>query len=361
SIFAVFSIIYFIFLLNGTIKTLPSNWDAISWHRHEMLFGFSGAVIAGFLLTAVPNWTGHPTLKGLSLAMLVLMWLAGRVLVFFSSYIPNMIVAVVDASFFIGCIIGIMPALVKSRNKRNYIFLVFLTLLAIANALTHSDDYADIGIVLARNIVLMMIVVIGGRVIPFFTKNALGIEITSNQYIEYIAIFSTAITFILEVLNANYIILVCFFLLASIANILRMFQWQSLKTMRVPLLWILHLGYAWITLGLAIKAAYYLGASLPISITTHALTVGGIGILILGMMSRVSLGHSGRPLVIRRCMVFAFISIFAAAIARVFGVVLFPDNTMIWLEIAALFWVIAFGIFVYIYTPILTSPRPTNS
>ncbi len=356
AMFAVFAISYFILFLSGTIENLPSRWDIISWHRHEMLFGFSGAIIAGFLFTAVPNWTGQQTPKGFLLAMIVLLWGMGRIFVFSSIYLPTMLVAAADISFFLACMLGIMPALIKSHNHRNYIFLVFLTLLVFANGLTHFGN-ADTGILLARNIILLMIIIIGGRVIPFFTQNSLGITISRNHHIEHLAIFSTALSFITEVFGANNTIIGVCFLVAAIANALRLSQWQSFKTFRVPLTWILHIGYTWITLGLALKSAYYLGFALPASIATHALTVGAIGSWTLGMMSRVSLGHSGRPLVVKRIMVFAFCSIFITAIVRVFVVWLFPKFTVQWLEIASLLWISAFGIFVYIYAPILTRPK----
>jgi uncharacterized protein involved in response to NO len=362
SLFGFMALGYFSLLISGAVETLPSAWDMVTWHRHEMLFGYAGAIIAGFLFTAVPNWTGQPTAKGVKLALVVLLWLAGRAVVFTSAYIPTLLVAVIDVSFFAACTAAIVPALIKSRNKRNYFFIVLLTLLAIANGLTHwggvdNTVIADTGIRLGLSIVILMMVVIGGRVIPFFTEKPLGITIRRNPVIERFTLISTVIALVLGVIEAPTTILGIAFLLAAIANAWRFSQWQSVKTLRVPLLWVLHAGYAWLVIGFTTKAAYYLGSAVPPSIATHAFTAGGVGVLTLGMMARVSLGHSGRQLEVGKPIICAFACINAAALSRVFGVWLFPEFTLRWLEAASLFWLLAFGIFIIIYAPIFMRPR----
>lgn len=356
AIFGLFALGYFILLMSGAITFLPSRWDTLAWHKHEMIFGYTSAIIAGFLLTAVPNWTGLPTAKGPKLVLIVLLWLAGRIMIFTSASFPVALVAVVDVAFLLSCMAGILPALIKSGNSRNYFFLVLLALLAVANALSHWGA-PDTGIWLALDIVILMMVIIGGRVIPFFTERPLGITITRDPRIEQLVLVATIAALALDVAEANEIVLGIVFLLAAAANGWRLSQWQSLKTLRVPLLWVLHAGYFWLVIGFAARAGYYFGFVPVPSIGTHAFTAGAIGVLTLGMMARVSLGHSGRELKVGAPMVFAFICINIVACLRVFGVWLLPDLTQQWLQAAAILWALSFGAFIWVYTPILMRPR----
>lgn len=356
AVFAVVALAYFILLLSGTVEFLPSAWDAVSWHRHEMLFGYAGAIVAGFLFTAVPNWTGHSTPKGTALALVVLLWFAGRVAVFTSSYLPAALVLAVDCSFFLVCAMGIWPALIKSKNQRNYFFVALLALLAFANWLAHGN-HANTGITLGLNIIILMMVVIGGRVIPFFTERPLGITIQRNPRIERFTLISTLIALASEVAAAPAALTGTAFLAAAVANGWRFSQWQSVKTLKVPLLWVLHAGYLWLIVGMAMRAVSLVAQDIPATLATHAFTAGGIGVLTLGMMARVSLGHSGRPLAVGKEMTAAFACINLAALLRVFGVWLVPGLAMRWLEMAAGFWIIAFSIFICIYAPILIRPR----
>jgi uncharacterized protein involved in response to NO len=296
------------------------------------------------------------------LVLLVLLWLVARVMVFFSAHLPAALVAVVDVSFFLACAAAVLPALIKSKNRRNYFFIVLLSLLAIANGFTHwggeeNTELVDTGIRLALNIIILMMVVIGGRVIPFFTEKPLGINIKRNPIIERFTLGFTIAALALGVADASQTILGVAFLLAAVANGWRLSQWHILKTLGTPLLWVLHAGYAWLVVGFAIAAIHNLGVSVPTIATTHAFTLGGIGVLTLGMMARVSLGHSGRPLAVGKPMIFGFVCINLAALFRVFGVWFFPALSMRWLEAAALCWLLAFGIFIIVYAPILMRPR----
>lgn len=354
TLFGFIALLYFILLVSGTIKTLPSRWDPISWHRHEMLFGFTAAIIIGFLFTAVPNWTGCPTPKGTKLGLIVLLWLAGRIAVFNSAYLPLALVMVIDSSFFLVCMVVIASALAKSGNRHNYLFILLLTLLALANILTHMG-YTDIGIRLALNIIIFIMVSVGGRVIPAFAEKP--VISTRDPRLERFAMFATSMALILDVVHINAAVSCVAFLLATIANGWRLLLWRSLKTFHIPLLWVLHAGYTWLVIGMALRTAGYFGLSIPSPIATHAFTAGGIGVLTLGMMARVSLGHSGRLRIVGKPMIFAFCCINLAAICRVFGVWFFPDLTPFFLETASLFWLLAFGTFIWIYTPILIRPR----
>lgn len=360
--FSIFALSYFVLWVSGAIAYWPSAWDGLVWHRHEMLFGYAGAIIAGFLLTAVPNWTGHPTPKGHSLALLVGLWFAGRVAVFFSAALPSTLVAVIDVSFFAACAAGIAPALIKSKNQRNYFFIVLLLGLSIANALTHiyadeATELTSLGITLALDVIIMIMLVIGGRVIPFFTERPLGISILRNPRIEKLALATTILGLGAGVLEIHHTLAGILLLTSALLNGWRLSTWHSLKTIRMPLLWVLHLGFAWIVVGLALKGMEWLGMDIPPFIATHAFTAGGIGVLTLGMMARVSLGHSGRPLAIGKRMTTAFVVINLAAFCRVFGVWVLPAHTLRFFEISSALWLVAFAIFLVKYSPILTRPR----
>lgn len=354
---SVIALVYFIFAFSGAAEVPPSNWDVIAWHRHEMLFGFVGAIVAGFLFTAVPNWTGRATPKGAALAAIVGLWLAGRVAVACSVYLPAPLVAAVDVSFFLACAAGIAPALIQSKNKRNYVFILLLGLLATANALTHLEAYADAGIRLALAIVTLMMVIIGGRVIPFFTERRLGISITRNARLERLTLTVTVAALLLDVAAFNNGWAGGLFMVAAVTHFWRLSQWQGMKTLRIPLLWVLHVAYLWLALSFLLRAGALLDLGVPATIATHALTAGAMGGLILGMIARVSLGHSGRPLEIGRAMAIAFTCVNAVAFIRVFGVWSLPDFTMELLQLSAVLWLGAFGIFVVIYAPILLRPR----
>lgn len=362
SVFSILALGYFILWMSGVVNAWPSVWDALAWHRHEMLFGYAGAIITGFLLTAVPNWTGYPTPKGRNLMLLVSLWLAGRMAVLFSAYLPTRLVAIIDVSFFVVCAASIAPALIKSKNYRNYFFILLLVGLSVANGLTHihageSTELSAFGITLTLNIIVMIMLIIGGRVIPFFTERPLGIDIPRNLRLEKAALVATFLGLAIETSEINHSLAGGLLLVSALLNGWRLSAWRSLKTLRVPLLWVLHLGFAWIVAGLALRGLELMDLDIPPIIATHAFTAGGIGVLTLGMMARVSLGHSGRPLTVGNPMILAFVVINLAAFFRVFGVWLMPAYTMYFFEISAALWLLAFSIFAVIYTPILLRPR----
>lgn len=350
------SLACFILWMTGTLAP-PSAWDAISWHRHEMLFGYTAAIIAGFLFTAVPNWTGGLTPKGKVLAVIVALWAAGRATLLTSALWPGWLVAAVDCSFLIACAGGITSALIKSGNRRNYVFAVMLLGMACANALTHAG-HADLGIRAALNVIVMMMLLMGGRVIPSFTERPISKQIPRRPHLDRAALGLAAAALILDAATFFAPLTGSAFLTAALTSGWRLASWHGLRTARHPLLWILHAGYAWIVLGLALRGLSLLGCDIPSTIATHAFTAGGIGSLTLGMMARVSLGHSGRLLITGKIMTFSFLCVTAAAMLRVFGAWLWPENAMLWLEWATGFWLLAFGLYIWVYAPILILPRP---
>jgi uncharacterized protein involved in response to NO len=363
SIFGMAALAYFICLLTDHATYLPSYFDPISWHRHEMIFGYTIAIIVGFLFTAIPNWTGNPTPKGIALAAIVLLWLAGRVAVFFAADLPSGISATIDVLFLPVCAIAVAPALLKARNRRNYGFPALLLLLAASNLAVHLDaigvweNVADRAIYFALGIIIVIMVVIGGRVIPLFTERPLGISIPSSRAIDSAVILSVVMAITAELLFGQGQTVALLSLLATACILLRMRSWQTLKTLQVPLLWILHAGYLWLAIGFALKTGSYVTSAIPLSLSTHAFTAGAIGSLTLGMMSRVSLGHTGRQMIVGRTMTAAFVSISLVAILRVFAVMLLPAYTQLWLILSMALWILAFSLFLLIYAPILIHTR----
>jgi len=346
----------------GTGFTFPY-YDPLTWHGHEMLFGYSVAVIAGFLLTAVTNWTGLPTLSGKALASLALLWLAARVLPFFAGAVAPWLIAGVDLLFLPLLAVAIALPLLRSRQKQQLVFLLVLAALTGANLMVHLQllgydaSSARLGLKLATYLVIMLVVILGGRVIPFFTDGGLGRK-TSRSWktVEILAVVSLLLLIILDLTAAAPIAIAVLAGLAALMHAIRLYGWYQAGIWRVPLLWVLHLGYAWLVVGLLLLA---LGASGQInpSLYLHAFTLGAIGSMTLGMMARVSLGHTGRELVVGWPLGTAFALINLAAVMRIILPLFDAQNYSLWIHLAGVFWTLAFALFVLVYARILILPR----
>ncbi|HZQ62953.1 MAG TPA: NnrS family protein [Casimicrobiaceae bacterium] len=330
------------------------------WHGHEMLFGYTIAVIAGFLFTAVRNWTGQPTPTGPTLALLALLWLLGRVLV------PTrfgVAAALVDAAFPIAVAAGIAVPLVRSGNRRNYFFaalLVLLALLAMVFHLAYAGVIAwpvRVSLQLALDIVLFIMVVMGGRVIPMFTNNAIpGTQARRVRGVESAALGSVVALFIADLLQLPGIALVLITAFAAAAHLLRLALWQPWRTLRTPLVWILHASYAWIVVHLALRALA-LGGLVAEPLATHALTIGAVGGLTIGMMTRTARGHTGRTLIADGYETACYVLVQLAAIVRVFGAMVLASAYRDTVLVSAALWVAAFTIYAIRYWPVLAYPR----
>jgi len=338
-------------------------YGQLGWHSHEMIFGYTSAVVAGFLLTAVRNWTEKPTPTGGYLAVIAALWLGGRILPLFPESLPGWLIALVDLTFLPAVAIGIGVPLVRKNEKRNLVFLLLLAGLFIANLQVHLDllGYgqrpAGSGIFLGLHIVILLIVIMGGRVIPFFTERALqGVVIKRRPVIEWLAPISAVVFLCAELFRADMFTVGACAALAAIVNGIRLASWYTNRFWPVPLLWVLHLGYGWIVAGFCLEAAAAFGAIPPQS-TTHAFTAGAIGVLTLGMMARVALGHTARPLRVGTAMAVAFGLANLSAFLRAFPPIWIPQRFSEFVILSGAFWCIAFIIFVAIYTPILTQPR----
>ncbi|MEA3290871.1 MAG: NnrS family protein, partial [Pseudomonadota bacterium] len=337
------------------------------WHQHEMLFGYTAAVIAGFLLTAVRNWTGMQTLERGPLAGLGLLWLAARLLPYVPGA-PGWLVALVDALFLPALALGLARPLLQAGQKKNRMVLVILLLMALANAMLHlvllGVQFGTLGgdtrrwIELDLHLVVMLMAMIGGRVLPFFTANAVpGARRLERPLVEKWAPLLLIAWVAAGLLPPAYswprAILA---LAAAVLLAVRMSGWYHPGIWKVPILWVLHVGYGWIVLGLVLDALAALGLVAP-TYASHAFTVGAIGVLTLGMISRVALGHTGRPLRATGSIALAYVLLVVAALVRICLPLFLPSWTETGLIASAVLWCLAFGLFVLYYIPILTRPR----
>jgi uncharacterized protein involved in response to NO len=339
--------------------------EPASWHAHEMVFGYAVAVVAGFLLTAVGNWTQRETLVGGPLLALSALWVLGRVCMLLAGLLPRWLVAVVDMAFLPALIIALARPLVATGNRRNFVMLAVLTALCAANAFVHLQALGLAPAGTARHaclvgidVVVFVILIIAGRVFPMFTRNATGIEsIRSHSSLDVLSIAAMAVLTVLDVAVPQWRVTSACSGVVGVLAIARAARWGTRHTLGHPLLWILHLGYAWVVVGLLARGATALVPAIPSSLATHALTVGAIGSLTLGMMARVALGHTGRLLAVPRPVAWAFGAISAAAVARVVVPLLVPRWSVPALIAAATLWTVAFSLYAFSYAPLLVAPR----
>ncbi len=330
------------------------------WHGHEMLFGYTLAVVAGFLLTAVRAWTGEPTPSGAPLMALAALWVAGRALVLTPF---GALAAAVNAAFPAAIALAIAVPLWRARSARNYFFVGLLLLMSALIAVLHLAMLGVVslppraGLVLGLDVMLFIMAVIGGRVIPMFTNNGVpGAGAARRLWLERLALASVLLLFVADLLQPGALALAAVALVATLAHGLRLLLWRPWRTLSTPLVWILHAGYAWIVVYLGLRtlaAAGWVAETHAI----HALTVGAIGGLTLGMMTRTARGHTARPLRADGFELSCFVLIQIAALVRVFGAMAFPAGYLPSLQISGLLWAAAFGIYAVRYWPILTRPR----
>lgn len=340
----------------GALETpLPGMW----WHGHEMIFGFAAAVVVGFLLTAARAWTGIDTPSGAALAALVALWLAGRLGMAFGS---GLWVAVIDIAFLPVSAVLLLRVLVRANSRRNYMVGVLPGLLALSNLCFHLavngvvafDPLAALHFGLGILVVLES--VIGGRVIPMFTFNAVrGVRQWRNARLDWAAVLATAAALALWAAGVGGAAgLVS--LLAAVLQLIRVGGWNPWATRRVPLLWILHLSYLWIALGLALLACSQFGM-LPRSAGVHALAIGATGGLIIGMITRTALGHTGRMLVAGPMETAAYALVQLAAVVRVLTIAVVPAAAIGGVHAAATLWTVGFVLYLWRYTPFLLRSR----
>lgn len=355
----------------GDGSWLPISGSPYAWHAHELALGFSMAAVGGFLLTAVPNWTGALPVKGLPLAGLFALWLAGRIVMLLSGILPPVLVAGVDVAFVPVLAGAAVRQLLVKPAARNFVLVAILGVITCANAIYHLgvhgavsvDPLAPIrGVVLA---VAVMIAIIGGRIIPAFTHNWLNVRRspgqmpTRNAKLDAAAVLSVAAFAGVDIWQPSSFAAGLFAAVAACLNAIRLYGWRGWQTRSEPIVWILHLGYAWLVAGLILSAVAALTATIPASLAYHAFGAGAAATMILAVMSRASLGHTGRKLIAPPLAVWSYWAITLAAVLRVFGPMLAtaPAVSGIVLGVAAMAWIAAFSLFAIAYAPILTGPR----
>jgi uncharacterized protein involved in response to NO len=320
------------------------------WHAHEMLFGYAFAVIAGFLLTAVRVWSGRPTPTGAALAALAAVWICARALALYS--LP--LAALADMVFALGIAWGIGKPLVAGGNRRNWFFIALVAALGAASVLFQA--YPRLGVALGLDLVLFVIAVMAGRVVPGFTTNALpGAGARRVALLERAAL-GTVLLLLAADAFALPRIAGAIALVAAALHGWRLALWAPLRTRGMPILWILHLSYGWVVVHLALRGLAGFGLASP-SLATHALTVGAIGGLTLGMMTRTARGHTARALSAGRAEVVAYLLVQAAAMVRVLVPLVVPAAHAASIGLSALLWFAAFSLFTVTYLPILSRPR----
>jgi uncharacterized protein involved in response to NO len=360
SLFATAIVPLWLLVLHGQLRG-SSYLQPVVWHAHEMVFGFSVAVIAGFLLTAVGNWTQRETVIGTPLIALAVIWLAGRLALSTANAWPRALVAIADLTFLPLLVVVLARPLIAARNTRNLVLVAVLGALFAANVVVHLEAFGLVapGSALratfaAVDLVLLMISIIAARVFPMFTRNATRVDsIRSIVALDVASIVAMFLLLAADSVAADSALVRWIAGSAAFFMAARAWHWGARHSLRHPLLWVLHSGHAWLVVGLALRAA----ATAPPSLAWHVLTVGVIGTLTLGMMARVALGHTGRLLVPSAAMTWSFLAINAAVVVRVFVPWLIPSWYMPALIIAGVFWTVAFGIYVVVYAPILVSPR----
>ena len=353
-------------MLAGQIS-LPTAFDPVAWHAHEFLWGYLSAVMGGFLLTAVPNWTGRLPIVGWPLCGLVTLWMVGRVAVAISADLPPLVVALCDLSFQTVLALALLREIVAGKNWRNLKVVGLLGLFIAMNALFHwqaaqGENAAD-GIATRGGIAVavMLIALIGGRVVPSFTRNWLAKQLAGALpaplgRIDFGTLGVTAIALVgwVALPEARATAAAC--LIAGVANLWRLSRWSWWRTRAEPLLWVLHLGFLFVPLGfLLVGGAALWPAIVPRTAVLHAWLAGAIGIMTLAMMTRATLGHTGRPLTSDRATTAVFLLMLTATIARVAAGFL-PGQVGL-LDVAGAAWVLAFGGFAASYAPLFLLPR----
>ncbi len=362
---AVIAMAVWLAVLAGLID-LPSRLDPVAWHAHEMIFGYGVAAVAGFLLTAIPNWTGRLPVRGWPLACLAGLWMLGRIAVLFSDGLAAPLVAALDLAFPAVLLVVIGREIVAGRNRRNLLMVGLVALLVIGNALMlvptlAGADTEALGQRLGLAVLCFLIVLVGGRITPSFTRNWLSKRGDTGlpqpfSAIDRIGLIIAATALLAWTAAPEATATGWLGLGAGGALALRLSRWSGWRTTAEPLVLVLHLGYGWLVIGFALLGLAVLTPVVPGSAALHALTAGGVGTMTLAVMTRATLGHSGRPLTASTGTRLIYLLVTAAALLRVLGPPL-GDASMAVLSLSGLLWIAAFGLFVAVYGPILVKPK----
>ena len=351
-------------LLGG--QELPSAFDALSWHRHEMLFGFVGAVIAGFLLTAIPNWTGRLPIAGTPLLVLFGLWLAGRLALLWSGAVGVVPAAVLDVGFYVGFALIAGREVIAAKN-RNVPVVGMVLLFGVADAV----DYAAVSGVIGDSeagfragiaLVVIIISLIGGRIVPSFTRNWMakrgwskGLP-TQPGRLDQATLAATALGLLLWVAAPDAVLTGVILMVAGVLQLARLARWRGWRTFRDPVVLVLHVGYLWVPVGLLLLGWSILDPVVPRTSAIHALTAGAMATMILAVMTRATLGHTGRELRAGSGTVISYVLVTFGALLRVTAPLGLIDYRA-GMEAAGALWAGAFVLFLTAYGPILFRSR----
>lgn len=343
---------------------LLTTLSPIAWHSHEMIFGYSVAVIAGFLLTAIQNWTGVATVKGTPLLIVFLTWLVVRILPFVS-IVPVTVIALIDTLFFILLIIFATKPVLQTKQYKQLGIIIVLLLLLISNSVFYLGvlqiitNGVHIGLYAGMYLILLLIFIMARRVIPFFIQKGVDQQVSIKNFkwldIASLILFVLYALFDLFYLHQKTLLAIAGMLL--LLHSIRMIGWYTNGIWKKPLLWSIYIAYGFIVSGFALKLliAYY--GFLPF-LEIHAFTVGGIGLLTLSMMSRVALGHTGRNVFEPPRAIFWIVLVFSMSILfRIVLPIFSPNYYSEWIVLSQVFWIAAFSLFFIVYFPILIKPR----
>lgn len=360
-------ILMLIWLISWSVSqpSVTAYYDTIIWHAHEMLFGYIVAVTAGFLLTAVANWTGQRTVSGWPLGALAGLWLAGRIAPWLAGIIPPLMVAAFDLAFLPMFTWSLFKPLWTGRNRNNRWFIPLLLGMTLANAVIHAQTLgwttttAMPGIFAMLDLVILMLIFVGGRIMPFFTEKAiLGAVPKRYELVERLSILLPIGMALLHLLQLPIEWSGTLALITGVLQGIRGWGWSDRRIWQIPILWVLYTGYAWLVIGLMLLGMNELGIFRQhFSSAIHTLTTGALGVFTLGMMARVALGHTGRMMRSKPPITIAFVLINLAAIVRILSPIIFPGRYLHGLWLAGLLWVVAFILFAVVYTPILLKIR----
>ena len=351
------------------ILIATENFNILLWHQHEMLYGFVAAAITGFILTAIPNWTGRLPIKNKPLAILAFLWIVGRVGFLNIAIFGTTVTTLMDLPFLIVLVLVIAREIVSGKNWRNLPVIILISFFTLGNILVHLQiheiiDSAELGIRLSTFVLSILLALIGGRIVPSFTRNWL----TQNQaqrfpspygIFDKISLISLVAFVFAQIIMPYHQITSLLALIAGLLHGIRFIRWKVWMTLSEPLIWALHVGYMWFSVALVLLGLSGLTDFVPYTSSYHALTVGAFSTMILAVMTRASLGHTGRPLraTLGTTTIYIFITI--AATLRVFEPFLNESGSLI-ISLSGIFWTLAFALFSFIYFPILTQPRKFN-
>ena len=368
AIWAIVAMLGWLLMLAGLFD-LRSHLAPIDWHVHELLYGYLPAIVAGFLLTAVPNWTGRLPVTGPPLLAFVLVWLAGRLAVATGVWLGPLAAGLLDLAFLAGLFVIVARELLAGANKRNLPVLLLVGLLFVGNATFHVEanlqGVADYGTRIGIAATLLLLMLIGGRIVPSFTRNWLAkghtdaaeagrLPAPMSLFDGFAVAFAglTLVSFVASPWSPTTAVLA---LLAGLLQLVRLGRWAGDRTLAEPLVTILHAGYAFVPLGFLLLALSHVGTAVQPVAALHAWTVGGIGVMTLAVMTRASLGHSGRALTAGPTTSAIYLLIIASALARILdGTALGFDGLSM---LAGTLWILAFTTFTVAYWPMLTRPR----